>query len=36
MQVYANDLNPDSYKYLNENVHINKVGVKGRKRAHIA
>lgn len=25
MQVYANDLNPDSYRYLKENIRINKV-----------
>ncbi len=25
MQVYANDLNPDSFKYLKENIRINKV-----------
>lgn len=26
MQVIANDLNPDSFKYLKENIRINKVG----------
>ncbi len=25
LQVYANDLNPDSFKYLKENIRINKV-----------
>ncbi len=25
-QVYANDLNPDSFKFLKENIRINKVG----------